>query len=171
MFRNAHDTRRKKSKSPALATILGIRDIALPPGIQNQYQIWKEDPRQFWWSLEGEHIKVSFEVAAIEAYRVIRNLRSQQADDVILRRFYVTFFYRLALFCGHGQKFITNNLHNILYELLGKALTGSKKITDDTSVIKANLQNWVAAGSRYNKICMALDEGALFLIPQIPDDM
>ncbi|KAK6604005.1 hypothetical protein H4I95_05908 [Botrytis cinerea] len=39
-----------------------------------------------------------------------------------------------------------------------------RRITDEVDVIKANLQIWVAAGARYNKICEALDKGALFLI-------
>ncbi|TEY29578.1 hypothetical protein BOTCAL_0938g00040 [Botryotinia calthae] len=66
----------------------------------------------------------------------------------------------------------TETLESLLeQEELIKALTQSKKITDDIGVIKANLKHWIAAGSRYNRICLALDKGALFLIPQISDDM
>ncbi|KAM0133700.1 hypothetical protein ACHAP3_005828 [Botrytis cinerea] len=49
--------------------------------------------------------------------------------------------------------------------------SNANRITDEVDVIKANLQIWVAAGARYNKICEALDKGALFLIPQVPDEM
>ncbi|CCD42667.1 hypothetical protein BofuT4_P074690.1 [Botrytis cinerea T4] len=161
----------EKSKSPALLTVIGIHDIALPPSIQSQYQLWKENPSQFWRPSNSLQAKQSTDIIAVEAYSVIQKLRLRQVYDVILWRFYVSFFYHLALMLGHGQKVLTSNLYNLLYERLIKALTQSKKITDDIGVIKANLQHWIAAGSRYNRICLALDKGALFLIPQISDDM
>ncbi|CAD6439857.1 095128ae-e49d-43a5-bec0-a9fe873b9365 [Sclerotinia trifoliorum] len=171
VFRKTNVTKKKRTKSTALVIILGIHNIALPPSIQTQYQIWKENPSQLWRALDGQNSEQSIEVAAIEAYLVAQHLRLRQVYNVILWRFYVSFFYQLALLLGHGQKVMTNNLHNILYERLVKAITQSKKINDDITVIKANLQLWVAAGARYNKICTALDKGALFLIPQIPDDV
>ncbi|TGO56011.1 hypothetical protein BCON_0083g00030 [Botryotinia convoluta] len=171
LFQKTNQTRKKRSKSPALLTVIGIHDIALPPSIQSQYQLWKENPSQFWWPSDSLQAKQSIEIIAVEAYSVIQKLRLRQVYDVILWRFYVSFFYDLALMLGHGQKVLTSNLYNLLYQRLIKALTQSKKITDDIGVIKANLQHWIAAGSRYNRICLALDRGALFLIPQISDDM
>ncbi|KAK6592199.1 hypothetical protein H4I96_12059 [Botrytis cinerea] len=171
LFQKTNQTRKKRSKSPALLTVIGIHDIALPPSIQSQYQLWTENPSQFWRPSDSLQAKQSIEIIAVEAYSVIQKLRLRQVYDVILWRFYVSFFYHLALMLGHGQKVLTSNLYNLLYERLIKALTQSKKITDDIGVIKANLQHWIAAGSRYNRICLALDKGALFLIPQISDDM
>ncbi|KAM0124994.1 hypothetical protein ACHAO1_010812 [Botrytis cinerea] len=171
LFQKTNQTKKKKSKSPALLTVIGIHDIALPPSIQSQYQLWKENPSQFWRPSNSLQAKQSTDIIAVEAYSVIQKLRLRQVYDVILWRFYVSFFYHLALMLGHGQKVLTSNLYNLLYERLIKALTQSKKITDDIGVIKANLQHWIAAGSRYNRICLALDKGALFLIPQISDDM
>ncbi|KAI9640256.1 hypothetical protein NHQ30_011306 [Ciborinia camelliae] len=169
--RKTNGTKRKKPKSLALVSILRVHDIAVPSGIQEQFQIWKENPSRFWRPLDSQLSEPSIETAAIEAYLVLQRLRVREVGDVILWRFYVSFFYELALLVGHGQKVMTLTLHNTLYERLLKATTQSKEITDEPGVMKTYLQAWVAAGSRYNKICMSLDKGALFLIPQIPDDM
>ncbi|TGO90384.1 hypothetical protein BPOR_0067g00260 [Botrytis porri] len=171
LLRKPNQTKKKQSKGRALTTIIRIQDITLPASIQSQYEIWKRDPVQFWRSIQNSDSQQSTEVIAIEAYLTMQHLRSRQEHDVILWRFYVAFFYQLALLIGHGQKMMTNNLHNILYERLSKVFTQSEKITDKVATIQANLHYWVGTGFIYNKICSALDKGALFLIPQVPDQI
>ncbi|KAF7906117.1 hypothetical protein EAF00_000396 [Botryotinia globosa] len=171
LLRKPNQTKKKQSKGRALTTIIRVQDITLPASIQYQYEIWKRDPVQFWRSIQNSDSQQSTEVIAIEAYLTMQHLRSRQEHDVILWRFYVAFFYQLALLIGHGQKMMTNNLHNILYERLSKVFTQSEKITDKVATIQANLHYWVGTGFIYNKICSALDKGALFLIPQVPDQI
>ncbi|KAF7934922.1 uncharacterized protein EAE98_002967 [Botrytis deweyae] len=169
MLRKTNNTR-KRAKCPALALVI-TRNFSLPPSVQNHYQIWKENPYRFWQPFEISNANRSAEDIAIESYLVVRNSRLRQAQDIIFRRFHVSFLYQLASLFSHGQKVMSYKLHSILHQRLITAFTRCDKITDEVDVIKANLQIWVTAGSRYDKICKALDKGALFLIPQIPDDM
>ncbi|KAF7927936.1 hypothetical protein BELL_1313g00010 [Botrytis elliptica] len=169
LSRKPNQTKNKQAKGRALTTIINVQKVTLPASIQYQYEIWKGDPVQFWRSIHNSGSTQSIEVAAIEAYLIMQDLRLRQEYDTILWRFYVTFFYQLALMIGHGQKMMTNNLHNILYERLGKVFIQSEKIADEVATVQANLHHWVDAGFKYNKICTALDKGALFLIPQVPD--
>ncbi|TGO29480.1 hypothetical protein BPAE_0014g00310 [Botrytis paeoniae] len=170
MLRKTNQTKKKQTKSPALALVI-THNFSLPPSVQDHYRVWKENPYRFWQPFEISNANRSVEDVAIESYLVVRNSRLRQAQDIIFRRFHVSFLYQLALLFGHGQKIMTNRLHNVLHQRLITAFTQCNRITDEMDVVKANLQVWVAAGARYNKICMALDKGALFLIPQIPDDM
>lgn len=62
----------------------------------------------------------------------------------------------------HVRKFVSATL---------KVLLKSEKITDEIAVIEGNLRSWTAAGSRYHKICLRLDKGALFLLPQVSDNV
>ncbi|KAF7942982.1 hypothetical protein EAE96_010930 [Botrytis aclada] len=169
LSRKPNQTKNKQSKGRALTTIINVQNITLPASIQYQYEIWKGNPVQFWRSIQNSGSKQSIEVVAIEAYLIMQDLRLRQEYDIILWRFYVTFFYQLALLIGHGQKMMTNNLHNILYERLGKVFIQSEKIADEVATVQANLHHWVDVGFKYNKVCTALDKGALFLIPQVPD--
>ncbi|KAF7942316.1 hypothetical protein BELL_0021g00280 [Botrytis elliptica] len=169
MLRKTNNTR-KRAKCPALALVI-THNFSLPPSVQDHYQIWKENPYRFWQRFEISNANRSAEDIAIESYLVVRNSRLRQAQDIIFRRFHVSFLYQLASLFSHGQKVMSYKLHSILHQRLITAFTRCDKITDEVDVIKANLQIWVTAGSRYDKICKALDKGALFLIPQIPDDM
>ncbi|TEY81025.1 hypothetical protein BOTCAL_0035g00180 [Botryotinia calthae] len=170
MLRKTNQTNKKQKKSPALVIVM-THNFALPPSVQDHYQIWKENPSRFWQPFETSNANWSVEDVAVESYLVVRNLRLRQAHDIIFRRFHVSFLYQLALLFVHGQNIMTNRMHNILNQRLITKLTQCNRITDEVDVIKANLQIWVAAGARYNKICVALDKGALFLISQIPDEM
>ncbi|THV53485.1 hypothetical protein BGAL_0049g00200 [Botrytis galanthina] len=163
MLRKTNYTR-KRAKCPALALVI-THNFSLPPSVQDHYQIWKENPHRFWQRFEISNANRSVEDVAIESYLVVRNSRLLQAQDIVFRRFHVSFLYQLASLFSHGQKVMTYKLHTILHQRLIIAFTKCDKITNEVDVIKANLQIWVTAGSRYDKIC------ALFLLPQIPDDM
>ncbi|KAF7956055.1 hypothetical protein EAE96_004976 [Botrytis aclada] len=170
MLSKTRAPRKRKTKCPALALVL-TRSFSLPPSVQDHYRIWKENPYRFWQPFEISNANRSVEDVAIESYLVVRNSRLRQAQDIIFRRFHVSFLYQLASMFCHGQKVMTHKLHNVLYQRLITAFTQCNRINDEMDVIKANLQVWVTAGARYDRICVALDKGALFLIPQIPDDM
>lgn len=107
------------------------------------------------------------ESIATDVYLVVRRLTLRRVLDTILWRFYVTFFYDLALLLGNGQV----NMSDGLYQKLLKILLQSKRITDEIAVIEGNLRSWTAAGSRYHKICHHLNKGALFLLPQVSDNV
>jgi hypothetical protein len=82
-------------------------------------------------------------------------------------RYYCLFFYDLALVVGNGQERITSKvLAGLLY-----TLKECDAITDDAETIEANLTSWCAAGQRYWRICKALDDGALFLLPFLSDNV
>ncbi|KAH6667750.1 hypothetical protein B0J14DRAFT_704225 [Halenospora varia] len=155
IFRTTDGTKKKKTRSAALTAVLEIRVIALPQDIHNLFQTWKENPSQFWKACGAQlgtlwDSEKSVESVATEAYLAVRHLRVRRLWDTILWRFYANFFYNLALLLGNGQ---------------------SEKITDEIAVIEGNLRSWTAAGSRYHKICLRLDKGALFLLPQVPDNV
>ncbi|KAF7893987.1 hypothetical protein EAF00_007501 [Botryotinia globosa] len=144
MLTKTNQREKKKTKSPAFSAVIDIHNIALPPTIQDHYWLWKENPSRFWHPVEISHANQSVEFIAVEAYL-------------------------LALLLGQGKRMALTDSHNNLCQRLVKALAQCEKITEEETVIKANLQRWVANGSRYNKICMALDKGALFLLPHISD--
>ncbi|KAF7939144.1 uncharacterized protein EAE97_007225 [Botrytis byssoidea] len=169
MLTKTNQREKKKTKSPALSAVIEIQNIALPPTIQDHYWLWKENPSRFWHPVGISHANQSVEFIAVEAYLAVRRLRQRQVHDTILWRLHASFFYQLALLLGQGKRLALADLHNNRYQRLVKALAQCEKITDEETVIKANLQLWAATGSRYNKICMALDKGALFLLPHISD--
>lgn len=169
MLRKTNYTR-KRAKCPALALVI-THNFSLSPSVQDHYQIWKENPHRFWQRFEISNANRSVEDVAIESYLVVRNLRLRQAQDIVFRRFHVSFLYQLASLFSHEQKVITYKLHTILHQRLIISFTKCDKITDEVDVIKANLQIWVTARLKYDKICKFLDKGALFLLPQIPDDV
>ncbi|KAH6667474.1 hypothetical protein B0J14DRAFT_620004 [Halenospora varia] len=148
-----------------------ISVIALPQDIHNLFQTWKKNPSHFWKACGAQlgtlwDSEKSIESVATEAYLAVRRLRVRRLWDTILWRFYANFFYSLALLLGNGQV----NMSDGLYQRLLKVLQ-SEKITDEIAVIEGNLRSWTAAGSRYHKICLRLDKGALFLLPQVPDNV
>lgn len=170
IFRRTNGTKKKNIRSAAVTAVLEIRAIALPKEIHNLFQTWEESPSQFWkgdgtqleacWESRG-----SIERIATEAYLIVRQLGQRRMLDTILWRFYVYFFYSLALLLGDGQL----NMSNGLYQRLLAALLQSKQVTDDAATIEENLLAWKAAGSKYHKICLRLGQGALFLLPQVSD--
>lgn len=172
IFYSKAATKKKKKRSAALTTVLEIRNIALPQDIQNLFQAWKENPSRFWNAC-GAHYGTqwdsgeSIENVATKVYLVVRHLNLRRLWDTILWRFYASFFYNLALLLGNGQV----NMSNGLYQRLLKVLLRSEKITDEIAVIEENLRSWTASGSRYHKICLRLDKGALFLLPQLSDNV
>lgn len=171
VFRATGGYKKKKNiRSAALTVVLNIRVIALPPDIQNLFQEWKRDPSQFWRAYGanlGKHwdSRASIENVSTEAYLIVRHLNLRRSWDTILWRFYAYFFRQLACLLGDGQV----NMSNGLYQRLFKALVQSEMITDAAAVIEENLRLWIAAGSRYYKICLRLGTGALFLLPQVSD--
>ncbi|TGO86771.1 hypothetical protein BPOR_0278g00130 [Botrytis porri] len=143
MLAKTNQHKKKKTKISALSAVIEINNIALPPTLQDHYRLWKENPSRFWHPVESSITDQSLEFIAVEAYLVVRSLHQRKRVSII-------------------------ELPNNLYQRLIKA-TQCEKIPDEKTLIKTNLQTWVAAGSRYNKICMALDKSALFLLPQISD--
>ncbi|TGO66599.1 hypothetical protein BOTNAR_0058g00350 [Botryotinia narcissicola] len=153
MLTKTNQREKKKTKSPALSAVIEIRNIALPPTIQDHYWLWKENPSRFWHPVEISHANQSVEFIAVEAYLAVRRLRQRQVHDTILWRLHASFFYQLALLLGQGKRLALTDLHNNRYQRLVKAFAQCEKITDEKAVIKANLQLWAATGSRYNKTC------------------
>lgn len=89
--------------------------------------------------------------------------------DTITWRFHVVFLFQLAvLLRGGGQGNLTDTLHQ---HLLDAVLAQSEDITEEVTTTEENLRAYTAAGSRYDKICHELGVGALFLLPNISDDV
>ena len=156
--------------SPALATILQVESITLPPKVQHLFDDCKQKPSSFWNTLATN---ATFEPAdpittvASNVYIGIQSLWLRREWDTIVWRYYVLFFYDLALLIGNGQTRVTKKL----LQGLVRILRASQFITDDAEVIETNLLDWCAFGHKYWKICNTLDNGALFLLPQLIGDV
>ncbi|PVH71252.1 hypothetical protein DL98DRAFT_577459 [Cadophora sp. DSE1049] len=100
-------------------------------------------------------------------YLGLQSLQLRRRWDHIMWRYYTLFFYDLALFIGNGQQRITAKLLGGLLHILNT----SETITDDIDHIKGNVLGWCAIGHRYWKLCDALDDGALFLLPPSADSL
>lgn len=170
IFHTNNARKKKKKRSVALQSILEIKVIDLPQDIHHVFQTCKDNPSHFWRVYDA-HVETcrdvgeSIETFAIESYLVIRRLGLRRLLDTVLWRFYTTLFYDLALLLGNGQV----HMSDPLYKQLLITLSRSPRITDEALVVEENLRSWVAAGSRYHKICLRLGRGALFLLPQLPD--
>lgn len=155
-----------------MAILCAINSVSLPEEVHELFSNCIHNPRSFWATLEFQaplisESVVSVSIVASNIYLRIRRLRLRRKWDTIVWRYYALFFYDLALLIGDGQTRITKKLLGGLLHVLKT----SQSITDDAEAIEANLLAWCAAGHRYWKLCDALDNGALFLLPQLSDDM
>jgi hypothetical protein len=158
--------------TPSLAAVLDVGEISISEDICDLFKKCKEDPHQFWESLkfppmEAWNAKASFEIVALQTYLTGRVLTKRRQWDTILWRFFAKFWYNLEMLLGDGQINRTSNLESRLL----KAISSSPLVGDDDVTIKNHLHIWTAAGLRYHKICEQLDDGALFLLPHLSDNV
>jgi len=178
-IRTKDDSRKKPKGNFYLKTILQIKEITLPVEIHQMLVACKAKPSDFWNStapgldvkqITGESrccITDSNHLSAIaQAYLDLKGLGASRKWNTIVWRFYTLFFYELAILAGNGGV----NLTTIFIDRLLKILNASSIVNDDCETIKENLSKWTAAGSRYHKLCSSLGAGALFLLPQLPDN-
>lgn len=171
-FYRTNNPEKKRKRSTALQAILEIDFIDLPQDIRHVFQTWKDQPSRLWNLHEAQvgtwqYFGKSIETVAIEAYLVIRHLSLRRRVDTVRWRFYATLFYDLARLLGNGQE----HMSDALYQELRTALSRSREITDadEAVIVDKNLRSWIAAGSRYHRICLRLGRGALFLLPHVLD--
>ncbi|KFY32086.1 hypothetical protein V493_00529 [Pseudogymnoascus sp. VKM F-4281 (FW-2241)] len=151
----------------ALAVIQEIGGIALPIEVSRLFDDCKNNPADFWTALTPRNVSIirsteSISHIASSMYLRIQSLQISQKWDTVVWRYHVLFIYDLVLLIGNGQQRITKKLLRGLLQVL----IGSGTICDDRETIETQLLHWCAAGRRYWKLCNALDDGALFLLPQ-----
>lgn len=151
----------------ALAVIQEIDGIALPVEVSRVFDDCKNNPADFWTALPPRTVSIigsteSISHIASSMYLRIQSLQISQKWDTVVWRYHVLFIYDLVLLIGNGQQRITKKLLRGLLQVL----IGSGTVCDDWETIETQLLHWCAAGRRYWKLCNALDDGALFLLPQ-----
>lgn len=164
-------TTRGKS-SVALAIIRKTTSTELPPEIESWFEDCKADVSLFWKAciiptLSIGDSTVSIRAAVSSLYLGLQSLQLRRRQDHIVWRYYTLFLYDLALFIGNGQQKITEKLLGGLLHILNT----SESIPDTIDHIKDNVLRWCGIGHRYWKLCGALDDGALFLLPPSTDSL
>merc|ERR1712093_951428 len=136
-------TTRGKS-SVALAIIRKTTSTELPPEIESWFEDCKADVSLFWKACIIPTLSIGDSTVSIRAAVSSLYLGLQSLQQKIT------------------EKLLGGLLH---------ILNTSESIPDTIDHIKDNVLRWCGIGHRYWKLCGALDDGALFLLPPSTDSL
>ena len=153
------------SKEPfALKAIRKSAAAKLPSEVESYFQQCKQDHTMFWTihttglDIQSHHSKSLINMLSA-IYTHTDNLQKNQTWSVIVWRFLVLFFYDLKMLLS--STYLTSKDEKDLIQLLQ-----TSRAIEDTNAIESNIVRWISSGARYHQLCLSLDDGALFLLPQ-----
>jgi hypothetical protein len=121
---------------------------------------WSKDLSIFWGTAQFQLEPGEGQFATF--YDDTMQLQTRHAFDAIRLRFRKLFYYDLL--CSINPRACTKTARKV-YDQLAKIAARGSRIDPKADVVRSNIEAWVRAGRRYNKLTTTFGDAILFVLP------